>query len=71
MRVTLIAKNDVELYDMFGRSKNIPKGCSLLGELNDINGLKLITIVSLDNFFGAVYDESVAKIYFEIEMEDE
>ena len=69
MKITLIAKKDFEIYDMLGVPKKVKKGCSLLGELTNINGLKLITIVSLDNFEG-VYDESVVKEYFDIQ-EDE
>ena len=71
MRVTLIAKDDVEIYDALGKPKKIAKDGRVLGELDDINGLKLISIVSMDDMVGAVYDESVVKKYFEIIMEDD
>ena len=71
MRVTLIAKDDVEIYDALGKPKRISKDGRVLGELDDINGLKLISIVSMDDMVGTVYDESVVKKYFEIIMEDD
>ena len=71
MRVTLIAKDDVEIYDALGKPKKISKDGRVLGELDDINGLKLISIVSMDDMVGTVYDESVVKKYFEIIMEDD
>lgn len=71
MRLTLVAKDEVEIFDAFGRSKKIAKGRTILGELNDVNGLRLVTLVSLEDMSMPVYDESVVKQYFNITMEDE
>ena len=71
MRLTLVAKDEVEIFDAFGKSKKIAKGRTILGELNDVNGLKLVTLVSLEDMNMPIYDESVVKKYFEITMEDD
>ena len=70
-KVTLTAKDDVDVFDMLGRSKHIKKDSKVLGELENIKGLELISLISLGDDFISTYDKSVVKQYFEIVEEDE
>lgn len=66
--VTLVANDDVTLYHPLGTEQKVSKGQELVGDMIDINTLKIITINCGSDTYPYYYDD--VKTFFDIKEEE-